>query len=115
MNVKELSLQMLDTKFPRLGNQNNLDLKNFKGVKSYQDDRSLIMFNGAPFTVEKISPRAGIESVPRSIGQAYPTELPGLLISRKQKHQKNSLSNFSFKSVCDRICHWYLKGQGLPG
>ena len=51
--------------------------------KSYQDDGKLIMkavCNGAPFSVEKISPRAGIELGPLDQqASAKPTGLPGLL------------------------------------
>ena len=50
------------------------DFTSFSTVfQSYQDDERLIMkavCNGAPFTVEKILPRAGIElGTARSVGQ----------------------------------------------
>ena len=49
------------------------DLSSFITIfQSYQDDERLIMkglCNGIPFTVEKISPRVGLELGTRSAGQ----------------------------------------------
>ena len=58
------------------------------------------MCTGAPFTVEKISPRAGIELGPLDqLASAYPTELPGLLTSQKESSEKANLELHDLNAV----------------